>query len=151
MKRTVAHDTFAIERTFSASPERVFGAFADPAAKAQWFGPPAGVTHRSCDFRVGGRETLEVQGPEGKTFVFAAVYHDIVRDERIVHSYEMTMDGSRISVSVATIELFAHHSGTRMLFTEQGAFLDGLDQAPVRRHGTEELLDALANYLGQQQ
>ncbi len=40
-ERNTKHDTFVIERNFPQAPERVFNAFADPAAKARWFsGPP---------------------------------------------------------------------------------------------------------------
>ena len=34
--------------------------------------------------------------------------------------------------------------GTRMVYTEQGAFLDGHDTPAQREHGTRELLDNLA-------
>ena len=38
-ERSTVHSTFVIERTYPASPERVFAAWSDQAAKAQWFGP----------------------------------------------------------------------------------------------------------------
>ena len=36
-ERSVIHSTFVIERSYSATPERVFSAFADPAKKRRWF------------------------------------------------------------------------------------------------------------------
>ena len=81
------------------------------------------------------------------TFTYDALYQDIVDDERIVYSYEMTMNGRRISVSVATLEFLADGGGTRLILTEQGAYLDGLDTNAARQQGTEELLDALGRYL----
>jgi uncharacterized protein YndB with AHSA1/START domain len=40
--RSVTHATFVIERTYEATPARVFAAWADPKAKARWFvGPDA--------------------------------------------------------------------------------------------------------------
>jgi len=54
-------------------------------------------------------------------------------------------DGVRISVSVATIEFApnADGTGTTLTWTEQGAFLDGYDDAGSREHGTGQLLEAL--------
>jgi uncharacterized protein YndB with AHSA1/START domain len=79
---------------------------------------------------------------------FYATYTDIVPDERIVYTYEMTMGGERISVSVVTIEVVAVASGGADLrITEQGVYLDGLDQPAMRRDGTEQLLDLLAETL----
>ena len=36
-ERSTEHSTFVVERTYPASPARVFAAWADPAAKARWF------------------------------------------------------------------------------------------------------------------
>ena len=64
------------------------------------------------------------------------MYQDIVADERIVYSYDMTMNGQRISVSVATIEFIAAPGGgTQFILTEQGAYLDGLDTQRRPRRG----------------
>ncbi|MGX7678952.1 SRPBCC family protein [Jatrophihabitans sp. DSM 45814] len=150
MTRTVAHDTFVIERQYAASPARVFTAFADPAAKAHWFGDPGTPTStpHELDFRVGGRESMRAGAPgDGPSFTYDALYQDIVTNQRIVYSYEMTMNGNRISVSVATVELIGEGTGTHLILTEQGAFLDGLDTGAIRKQGTEELLDALGRYV----
>lgn len=56
--------------------------------------------------------------------------------------YEMHMDDTRISVSLATTQ-FTPDGGTRLVYTEQGAFLDGHDQPAHRELGTKDLLDAL--------
>jgi uncharacterized protein YndB with AHSA1/START domain len=150
MSRTVVHDTFVIERDFSASPTRVFGAFADPAVKVKWFGDPGLETpmQHPNDFRVGGRESFAGDAPDGgPTFTYDALYQDIVDNERIVYSYDMTMNGRRISVSVATIEFIVDGTGTHLILTEQGVFLDGLDTSAARHQGTEGLMDALGRYL----
>jgi uncharacterized protein YndB with AHSA1/START domain len=55
-KRSTTHATFAIERTYDASPARVFAAWADKSAKQRWFGTGADSEHE-LDFREGGRET----------------------------------------------------------------------------------------------
>jgi uncharacterized protein YndB with AHSA1/START domain len=147
-ERSTVHSTFVIERTYEASPERVFAAWSDQAAKAQWFGP--GEKHPesySLDFREGGREHLSVPTPDGATYSFDAVYVDIVPAQRIIHTYDMHRNDDRISVSVATIEFEGVGDGTRLTLTEQGVFLDGLDAPAEREHGTSAMLDALASHL----
>ena len=145
-ERSALHDTFRIDRHFDAEPARVFRAFADPGVKAKWFGTPANTSRESFDFREGGREKMESVFDANK-YGYAATYTDIVPDERIVYTYEMTMNGRRISVSVATIELRAAAGGTDFTLTEQGVYLDGLDNSAQRKQGTEDLMDALAKTL----
>ncbi|MCW2644988.1 MAG: hypothetical protein QOF87_4166 [Pseudonocardiales bacterium] len=148
--RSVTHGTFAIERSYDASPQRVFAAWSDSKAKAQWFVGPDDweSSDHALDFRVGGLEHVSGGSPDGPKFSYDARYQDIVPDERIVTTYEMHMDDVRISVSVATVEFRPEGSGTRLVLTEQGAFLDGYDTPAQREHGTGELLDALGKALG---
>jgi uncharacterized protein YndB with AHSA1/START domain len=147
-ERSVVHATFAIERTYDAMPPRVFKAWAEPAAKASWFGPRS-LPHesREFDFQVGGRERFEVPGPDGATYTFDSRYADIVDEQRIVYAYDMYREQTRISVSLATIELQSSGVGTKLTFTEQGAFLDGHDTPAEREHGTRALLDNLGEVL----
>jgi uncharacterized protein YndB with AHSA1/START domain len=142
-KRSVAHATFTVERTYEASPARVFAAWADPAAKARWFGPEESGEYE-LDFRIDGREINRGNGPDGEVYTYDARYRDIVPDERIVYAYDMYRDETRISVSLATVEFKPQGDGTRLVFTGQGAFLDGQDKPEYREDGTGQLLDSLA-------
>ena len=74
---------------------------------------------------------------------FDAIYHDVIPNERLVYSYEMHLDEKKISVSLATMQLTSEGGKTTLKVTEQGAFLDGYDDAGSREHGTGQLLDAL--------
>ncbi len=144
-ERTVTHATFCIDRVYDAAPARVFKAFSDAEAKAKWFsGPPdwdsSGVI---MDFRVGGRERNTGGPPGGPVHDFNCLYWDIVPNERIVFTYDMHLDETRISVSMTTIELKPAGAGTRLVFTEQGAFLDGFEDPSLREEGTRLLLEAL--------
>ena len=150
-ERKTKHDTFIIERQFPQSPAGVFNAFSDPTAKARWFSGPAGQWQenlRQADFRVGGRERLVGTWQGGKTSSFDAYYLDIVPDERIVYAYVMEIDGTPISVSLATVEFQPAGAGTRLIITEQGAFLDEFVDGGGREQGTRTLLDRLAVSLG---
>jgi uncharacterized protein YndB with AHSA1/START domain len=147
--RSVVHATFCIERTYPSSPAQVFKALTDPAAKAKWFTGGNGYTllAREMDVRPGGREHVKGRWETGVVSTFDAVYHDVVADERIVYAYEMHLDDRKISVSLATLELKPAGTDTRLVMTEQGAFLDGYDDAGSREHGSNFLLDALGKSL----
>jgi uncharacterized protein YndB with AHSA1/START domain len=146
-ERSIAHGTFVLERTYPATPARIFRAWADPAIKRRWFG--GGAEPKIFEFREGGRELVE-SGEGEFQFGFDVRYEDIVENVRIIYTYYMTMGGKRISVSVAAIELFAEGNATRMTVTEHGCFLDGLDNMEQRRRGTEQLLAALGDELARQ-
>ncbi|MEC0240629.1 SRPBCC family protein [Paenibacillus dokdonensis] len=141
-ERFVKHGTFVVERTYAASPERVYHAWADPTAKAKWFSKPD-----IFDFQVGGREYSSGGPPEGPVFTFDAVYQELVPEQRIVYTYTLDSDGMRISVSITTVELIKVEGGTKLIFTEQGAFFDGHDTPEIREHGTNIMLDALGKVL----
>jgi uncharacterized protein YndB with AHSA1/START domain len=141
----LSHSTFTIERELNAAPGKVFTAFADPDVKAKWFvGPDAWRQISSgLDFREGGREHNEGQfGEGGPTSRFDAYYFEIVPDARIVYSYEMRVNGERLSVSLASIELTPSGTGTRLTLTEQGVYYMP-DDAANREQGTNDLMDAL--------
>lgn len=147
--RNTAHATFTIERTYSRPPAQAFAAWAEPEKKAAWFvGPPPSTTKkRNLDFRVDGREEVQTDFGDGKVARYDAIYRDIVPNQRIIYAYDMFINETRISVSVATVEFFPHGSGTRMKFTEQAVFLDGYDDKGSREEGSIYLLGKLAAYL----
>jgi hypothetical protein len=60
----------------------------------------------------------------------------------------MTLEQTRISVSLATVEFTPlGENGTHLVFTEQGAFLDGHELPARRSEGMGSLLDALGREL----
>jgi uncharacterized protein YndB with AHSA1/START domain len=144
--RSVVHGSFQLERTYEATPEQVYKALSDEAAKGRWFFGPQGLRliERRMDFRVGGRERVKGSFEGGVTTTFDAIYHDIVPRERIVYSYEMHLDERKLSVSLATLQIKPTGDGrTKLLVDEHGAFLDGYDDAGSRERGTRDLLDKL--------
>ena len=157
MTAPVVHASFSVERTYPVEPARVFHAFEDQDAKRRWFVEGEGfeVYSYSSDFRVGGREESRFQFL-GNDQVPAApmgndtVYLDIVPDERIVIAYSMTMAGRPFSASLATMEFEPVPEGTRLVYTEQAAFLEGSDGPELREQGVRQLLEALATQLASQ-
>lgn len=147
--RSVEYATFTVERTYPASPARVFDALSDQAAKAVWFVSPSDVSREAyrLDFRVGGTEHSIGGPPGGPVYSYDATFQDIVQNERIVCTYDMHMDDARISVSLSTVVLEAVRKGTKLTYTEQAVFLDGYDKPSYREHGTNALFDALGKSL----
>jgi uncharacterized protein YndB with AHSA1/START domain len=144
--RSVVHATFDLQRTYDAPVARVWRALTDEAAKAKWFGGTPGkweLLERWMDVRVGGTERAKGRWEGGVVSTFDAIYHDVIENERLVYSYVMHLDEKKISASLATIQLKAAGGQTTLMVTEQGAFLDGYDDAGSREHGTGFLLDAL--------
>jgi uncharacterized protein YndB with AHSA1/START domain len=157
----VLHHTFVIERRYPQSPARVFAAFADPAKKRRWMGGESDATHatreahgptfvvdsHTCDFRVEGAERWRFRA-NGTPMTNDTFYLDIVADRRIVFAYTMALGDARFSSSHVTVELVPDGTGTKLLFTEQGAYFDNkAESAASREHGTRGLLEALANEL----
>ena len=151
-QRTVSHGVVTIERTYpGVTPARVFEAFSTAAGKDAWFSGPNDrwdLVDRAFDFRVGGRERQVGLWTSGMKTEFDATYFDIIPGERIVYTYEMRLDGTKISVSLATFEFKAvAGGGTRLVHTEQGAFLDGYDDNGSREQGWRQIMDKLSAYL----
>jgi uncharacterized protein YndB with AHSA1/START domain len=148
-ERSVTHATFVLERTYPVPAARVFQAWSDPRLKRKWFGGDGqAASEYHLDFKVGGTEISRGSLPDGAgSYSYDARYQDIVQDERIVYSYDMHLGGPRISVSLSTVELKPSGDGTLLVYTEQGAYLDGLDNPEQREHGTRELLEALGALL----
>jgi uncharacterized protein YndB with AHSA1/START domain len=135
-----------LERTYDAPAARVWKALTDEAAKQKWFAGTLGewdLLERHMDVRSGGRERLKGRWKSGVVTTFDAAYHDVIPNERLVYTYEMHLDEKKISVSLATVQLRAEGGKTTLKVTEQGAFLDGYDDAGSREQGTAHLLDAL--------
>ena len=144
--RLVVHATFHLQRTYDAPVARVWKALTNETAKQKWFGGTAGsweLIERHMDVRVGGIERLKGRWEGGVVSTFEATYHDIVPNQRLVYSYVMHLDDKKISVSLATMQLQSEGGKTTLKVSEQGAFLDGYDDAGSREHGTGHLLDAL--------
>jgi len=148
-ERSVTHATFTLERSYDAPPAKVFNAFADPEIKRRWFADGEGwaVEEFTVEFKVGGFERSRFRFRGGEPIGNDSTYHDIVPNERIIFAYSMTIGGKRISSSLATLQFKPFGKGTQLVFTEQGAFLDGLDSAGSREGGWKQLLDALGRAL----
>jgi uncharacterized protein YndB with AHSA1/START domain len=134
------HGTFTLNRTWAASPARVFNAWADPKIKSQWFTGPIDewfLMRRAIDFRPGGTEVLEGRFKKsGLVSLFEARFHVIEQDRRLVYDYDLHHGGNFHSVTLSSLLLEPEGRSTRVSYTEQIVFLDGKDGTTSREHGT---------------
>ena len=152
-EHSARHITFVVERTYQADPARVFNAWADSEAKDVWMDDPEFESDGSefeFDFRVGGYERFGGVNPDGSPYRYDGTFYDIVQDERIVYLYEMYENGERSSVSLTTVEFAKDEAGTKLTYTEQGVFLEGIEPPEDRQQGVELILSNLETYLARQ-
>lgn len=149
-EHSIAYGSFTIERIYPVKTQKVFKAYSDAAIKRRWFAEGEGwdIETYELDFRVGGAESSRFRFRGGDLITFDGTYLDIVPETRVILAYGMTVAGRRISASLASTEFKPEGTGTRLIFTEQGAYLDGQDQIPQRETGTRELFESLARELG---
>ncbi|HVC39919.1 MAG TPA: SRPBCC domain-containing protein [Candidatus Dormibacteraeota bacterium] len=141
---TVTHATFTLERVYPVPPIPTCGAWADPKVKGRWFAGNA--DGHELDFRPGGLE--RTRGTiDGKHIAWESLDREIVTDVRIVYTSVLTEDDNIATVSLTTVEFFPDGDGTRLVFVEAGAYLDGWEQPAWREQGTSDQLDALGSEL----
>lgn len=143
--KTMAHRTSTLERTYAASPARVFRAWEDPDLRRVWGSPSDEVQIRNdaADFRVGGedRQSCMVGGEAVATV--AGRYLDIVPDGRIVYSEAISEGDTLMGVSLVSAEFIAAGSGTQLVLTLQTVAVDGSDLLEGVEAGWTSALDRL--------
>ncbi len=88
-----------ISRTFNAPVDRVFDSWSNADLIKQWWGPKHYSTPSvKIDFRVGGKYTFAMQGPDKKVMWSSGDYEEIVPNKKIVSTdYFSDKDGVLVS------------------------------------------------------
>src|SRR5579863_5967310 len=149
----IVHNTFTLERNYPQSPDKVFAAFAQPARKRRWYAEgDHEIREFEMEFRVGGSERLHYRFKEGHPIAGSeinneSVYQDIVPEARIVMTAKMTLNGKPIQVALVTLEFLASGTGTDLVLTNQGTFIDWPGGDKMIEEGWRTLLASLCKYL----
>ena len=131
--RSTTHATFVIERDLPHAPAKVFAAYADPKKKSKWFGGPAEwESKHTMDFRIGGKEISSGGPPGGTVHTMTGEYWDIVENELGLARHDRDQ---------------SECGGSKLIYTEQGVYLDGYDDAGQREEGTLQLIGQLEAFL----
>lgn len=143
----LAHGTMVMERTYNASPARVFNAWGDIEARTRWSAPtPADrIVYETQGFREGGLDISHC-GRDGELDYTARVtYLSIEANTLIVFTETVSYRGERKSHAQISVELFPAGNGTRLLLTMQIASFDGQAMIAGYDDGWTAALDNLAS------
>lgn len=153
MTAPVFHDTIVLERTYDASPARVFDAFADPESRMRWGAPSknTGLVFDETDFRVGGLDISRC-GPVGNLIYRVDTrYQDIVPERRIISTEAVSQGPNLLSVSLITVEFEPAGNGTHLVLTDQIAAYGSGSMIAGSKAGFTAALDNLTKELEREQ
>lgn len=147
----ITHATLVMERTYKASPTRVFAAWEDKEARERWQAPDdtIQIRYEESNFRQGERDVARCLEQDGVEFLATVNYLDIRRDERIVFSEALAQGNANVSAALICVELFPVSEGTRQLVTIQIAAFDGSGMEKGYEHGWGMALDNIAKEFAQ--
>ena len=140
-----ARPSLTLTRRFSAAPEKVYAAWADPQKLVQWFGPTSveeGSVTADIDLRVGGRYRISFK-VDGDYNEVGGVYREVVPNERLVFSWAWHSTPER--ESLVSISIRPEGSGSLLVFNH-AQFVDAAARDNHER-GWTEFLAKLENYL----
>jgi uncharacterized protein YndB with AHSA1/START domain len=142
--------TISMEREFAASPEAVFGAYRDPEALKEWYGPDGfSITIIAMDFRVGGLLRFTMHGPDGTDYPNRIMYRDIVPGARLAYRHDSDVDDDPKAFEV--LVTFAALGEGRTLLTMRSTFPSIEARNAVMKFGAVELgmqtVEKLAAYV----
>lgn len=150
-EHAIAHATIVMERSYNATPARVFLAWADAEAKARWSAPTPEITikYDEANFREGGRDIVHCIEPDSTEYIATVHYLDIRKDRRIVFAEAVSNGEKRVSAALISIELAPEGAGARLLLTMQIASFDGSEMEAGYQFGWSAALDNLAKEFSQ--
>ena len=114
-------NTVRLHRVFAASPEKIYRAFLEPDALAQWLPPDGFVcTVHDLDARVGGRHRASFRNfTTGGSHSFGGEYVEMVPNERL--TYTDSFDAEALPGEMrTTVTLKAVSIGTEMTVVQDG-------------------------------
>ena len=131
-----------MRRLLKADRQRVFQALASPEKMAKWFyGMERGKAKATCDFRVGGKYSIEMSDDDKKC-VPTGEYLEIVPPARLVFTWSIE---GLVTKSKVTIELFEKGRDTELVLTHELPE----DMHERHEHGWRNCLDHLETLLAQ--
>jgi len=132
-----------LERTYAASPEKVFEAFTKAEALSRWFGPADDTTVvvHVLEPRVGGRYRVEMRHANGTHHIVGGVYETVTPPTRLVYTWAWETMPEH-GTSRVTIALEKSGTGTKLVLVHE--LLSTADSRERHTVGWNSCLDRLA-------
>jgi uncharacterized protein YndB with AHSA1/START domain len=127
-----------IIRELDAPRELVFKAFTDPKLYSQWLGPRRLTTEfEKLEEKNGGSYRFINKDEKGNKFAFHGVYHEVIKPERIIGTFEYEGLPEKGHVSLE-ITKFDELPNGRTKLTTQDVFMSVADRDGMVQSGMEE-------------
>ena len=148
---TLAHATIVMERTYNASPARVFAAWESVEARQRWSAPADGIriVYEQSEFFEGGSDVSRCVEPGNQDYVATVNYLDIKRDKRLVFAEAVAHGEKRVSAALISVELTPVGASTRLNLTMQIASFDEAGMEAGYQFGWNAALDNLSKEFSQ--
>ena len=142
----VHHETLRLERTFSASPSRLFAAYLDTHERELWSAPSdtAAVKIENADVRTGGSESTRC-GAKGDMRYRTKVAYHLVETDSLISFSETLLEGDHVLMAALITFDFkqADDEGTLLVLTDQITSFVGPEGIEGHRTGFNQALDNL--------
>jgi uncharacterized protein YndB with AHSA1/START domain len=148
MAEKLHHATIHLENSYAAPVERVFSAFADPAARAKWSAPSNDtLIYDRADFREGGHDEFRCGPPADLRFRGETTYQVIVPNQCVISTEILFEGGNRLAVSLNTLDFEAAGEGAILKVTIQLVSFAGPGMVGDYESGNRGALEGLARHL----
>jgi uncharacterized protein YndB with AHSA1/START domain len=135
-----------IERTLSASPERVFAAFTNPALLAKWWGmKDSAMILCEADVKVGGQWRIGTCSSEGKEHWVHGFYREVVPSSRLVFTWIWEPPNASTPEMLVNITFVGNNRQTNIRIIHE--LLTTERSRLMHKQGWLDSLDALSNLL----
>ena len=134
-------NSLKLERYFPVPPEKVWWAWTDAQALAQWFRPDASfsIPVAEADVRVGGRFRVLMVDAQGEEFDVSGTYREVVSARKLVMTFGWKNQPGH--ESLVTVNIRPLNGGTH-LELRHDQYVD-FENQPTHEQGWNGALDTL--------
>jgi len=135
-----------LKRFYPVTPDKVWRAWTDAQALAQWFRPDASfsIPIAEADVRVGGHFRVLMVDGKGEEFDLSGVYREVVRERLLVMTWGWRAKQPGYE-SLVTVTLRPFEKGTQ-LELQHDQYVD-IENEPTHEQGWNGALDKLGQLL----